>query len=401
MERSEPRLAAWQRSAIRENLARYRRAQEDYALLGKPVVTRSDGRRVFSLVSPPLDSPAARRRVRYLMEDNLSAAGAAASPERLGALPASRTPHVVTIAVTYRCQCRCEHCSAERYRDEVIEAGTALSLAELIDAARQSVELGATCVVLTGGEPLLLDGIYDLVASIDPSKAAATLFTNGECVDEGVARRLAEAGAHGVYVSIDDPDPATHDRNRGRPGLFAKATGALTALAAAGVPTGLSTYVTRERVETGGLEAMMDLARSLGVLEVFLFDVIPTGRLEGQFDCLLSEEHMRAVSTFRAEYARKPEFPRLIHQTLFSSLAYPCAAEGCPAATVQAHVRGNGDVSPCDFTPRSFGNLRERPLSEIWRDMTASPLYAKPSPRCRLSRREFWDRLAAEPQSGA
>ena len=61
---------------------------------------------------------------------------------------------------------------------------------------------------------------------------------------------------------------------------------------------------------------------------------------------------------------------------------------------VQVHLRANGDVSPCDFTPYSFGNIREKPLKDIWDSMTKSPLYAAPSARCRLSTPAFWDKLA-------
>ena len=75
-------------------------------------------------------------------------------------------------------------------------------------------------------------------------------------------------------------------------------------------------------------------------------------------------------------------------------MAYPCVAEGCPAAMAQLHVRTNGDVTPCDFTPQAFGNLRQQPLKDIWRSMTTNSLYANMSARCRLSQPEFCACLA-------
>src|SRR4030042_1460776 len=138
---------------------------------------------------------------------------------------------------------------------------------------------------------------------------------------------------------------------------------------------------------------MMDLARDHQVLEVFLFDVIPTGRLRGQHECLLSDEEAAQIVEFRRKYTSKPDYPRIVHQTMFASIAYPCVAEGCPAAMVQVHLRANGDVSPCAFTPHSFGRLRRQSLGDIWVAMTKSPLYAVPSARCRLSRPAFWAEL--------
>jgi MoaA/NifB/PqqE/SkfB family radical SAM enzyme len=137
------------------------------------------------------------------------------------------------------------------------------------------------------------------------------------------------------------------------------------------------------------------LAKSLKVLEVFIFDVIPTGRLSAQRECMLADEEAEQLREFRRIYNEKPEYPHIIHQTMFSSIAYPCVAEGCPAGMVQVHLRANGDVAPCDFTPHSFGNIRQRSLGEIWEAMTKSSLYAQPSARCRLSQPDFWTKLDA------
>ena len=63
-------LRTWQRTAIRNSMERYRHAQEDYYAGGKPVAEVEGGHKAFSLVSPPMGSPAARRahddgRIRF------------------------------------------------------------------------------------------------------------------------------------------------------------------------------------------------------------------------------------------------------------------------------------------------------------------------------------------------
>lgn len=379
-------LHSWQRSAIRSSMERYRRAQDDYYGNGKALVEVEGGYKAFSLVSPPLGSPATRRRIRLIVDNMVQSSNA-------GAPVAARTPHVITIAVTYNCQCDCAHCSAVDYRQAALGNGHALSYDELRSAIQQALDLGTTCVVLTGGEPLLFEKIYDLIAAVDRSRSVCTIFSNGEFLVEHTVARLKAAGLYGVYVSLDHPDPARHDEHRSRAGLFAKAARGLELCQAAGILTGVSTYATREKLQSGELDALMDLARDLNVLEVFLFDVIPTGRLSGQRECLLSDEEAAQIIEFRRRYAEKPDYPRIIHQTMFASIAYPCVAEGCPAAMVQVHLRANGDVSPCDFTPYSFGSIRRQSLREIWEAMAGSPLYAEPSARCRLSRPDFWVKL--------
>jgi MoaA/NifB/PqqE/SkfB family radical SAM enzyme len=379
-------LQSWQRTAIRNSMERYRHAQEDYYAGGKPLVEVDGGYKAFSLVSPPMGSPVTRRRIRLIVDNMMHSSEA-------GAVLAARTPHVITVAVTYNCQCECAHCSAVDYQRETAKNDSALSYSELQSGIGQALDLGTTCVILTGGEPLLFEKIYDLIAGIDRARSVCTLFSNGEFLLEHTVARLKAAGLYGVYVSIDHADPARHDENRGRPGLFAKAARGLRLCQDAGILTGISTYATREKIGNGELDALMDLARELNVLEVFLFDVIPTGRLNGQKECLLSDAEASQIVEFRRKYAEKPDYPRIVHQTMFASIAYPCVAEGCPAAMVQVHLRANGDVSPCDFTPYSFGSIRRQPLREIWESMAGNSLYAQPSARCRLSNPDFWVKL--------
>jgi len=387
-----PDLKAWQRSAIRNTMANYRHAQDNYYVGGKPLVELEDGYKAFSLLTPPLGSPAARRRVKLIMENMLRPTGAAAGPVSFST--AGRTPHVMTMAVTYNCQCDCLHCSAADYQEKTRRENSALTFEELKSVVGQALDLGTTCVVLTGGEPLLYERIYNLIAAVDKHRSVCTIFTNGEFLLEHTVARLKQAGVYGVFVSLDHSDPERHNIHRRRPGLAGKAYHGLKLCQDAGILTGVSTYATKENIRNGELDAMMDLARSLDVLEVFLFDVIPAGRLSAQRECMLSDEDARLIVEFRAKYTEKPDYPRIIHQTMFSSIAYPCVAEGCPAGMVQVHLRANGDVSPCDFTPYSFGNIQTQSLKEIWESMSAHPLYAEPSARCRLSQPGFWVKLS-------
>ncbi len=384
-------LAGWKFSTIRNKMAMYRRAQENYFLQGKPVVTLDNGDRVFSLLTPPLGSRVARRRIRLIMENMSTRDMLVPRTRKLPA--AARTPHVITIAITYKCQCHCRHCSAAYFQEEVCRQNTALTFEELGDAIAQAVDLGSTCVVLTGGEPLLHDSIFDLIAAVDKSRSICTIFTNGEFLLDSTVENLKKAGVFGIYVSIDHSSPQRHDDNRQRPGLFAKAAEGLARCQRAGLPTGLSTYATREKIRSGELDELMDLAKSLRVLELFLFDVIPTGRLSKHRECILDESEAESLRAFRARYNERRDYPRIIHQTMFSSIAYPCVAEGCPAGMVTVHLRANGDLCPCDFTPTSFGNIRDKSMRDIWQSMTECRLYSKPSARCRLSQPAFWEEL--------
>jgi hypothetical protein len=84
----------WKVYPIRVRMAAYRRAQGDYYLKGKKVVTLENGSRVFSLLAPALGSPASRRRIRQVI-DNMSALDGVTSRGKDHASPA-RTPSVTS-----------------------------------------------------------------------------------------------------------------------------------------------------------------------------------------------------------------------------------------------------------------------------------------------------------------
>lgn len=395
----KPSLEAWQRSLVRDKVQDYRQAVEQYYIRDKRVVQLPDGTKAFSLLSPPIGSAVGRRRLRHIVDDLLGQGPAPVSPAHVPAT--SRTPHFVTIAVTYDCQCACSHCSASGYQRGVRRDASALTRDEFLRCIAEFVDLGASSIVLTGGEPLMSPHLVDLVTSVDRKKAICTIYTNGEYLDDRMVASLAGAGVHGVFVSLDFADAAKHDANRRRPGLFAKAVSGIERCQRAGILTGISACVTREKIATGEMDALMEVGRSLGVLEVCVFDVIPTGRLEASPECALGEAEFMWLRGFRERYNTSPDHPRIIHQSMLTSIAFPCTGEGCPAGIAQMHLRANGQISPCDFTACSFGDVRKEPVARIWARMTSSPAYARPSPRCRLSDPAFLNLLRAGTPPGA
>jgi len=380
--RSEGTLKKWQHSVIRNGIMQYRENLTNYYIKNKAVVEVDLGS-AFSLLSPPLGSAAARRRIRCIMDDMILNQEHVEGGQEVEWV--SKTPHFTTIAVTYRCQCDCEHCSAYQYHQRVQREKSALTHEELKSLVHQAVDLGTTCLILSGGEPLLYDGIYELIAQVDPHQCVSTLFTNGEYLTPEVVKRLKDAGLFGAFVSLDHPDADRHDAHRHRPGIFARAVEGIKQCQDAGILTGISTYATQEKIDSGELDAMMELGKELGVLEVFVFDLIATGKLEDQPHCMLGSRGVEMIREFRRKYNQEYEYPRIIHQTMFTSIAYPCAAEGCPGGVAQMHIRGNGDVCPCDFTPLSFGNIREHSLAEVWQSIRDSEIYSQPSRGCRLA----------------
>lgn len=115
------------------------------------------------------------------------------------------------ISVTDRCNFRCVYCRSadpENYRehDEI------LSWPELERLARIFVALGICKVHLTGGEPLVRDGLEDYVRFLSSLGVQdLSMTTNGHVLAERCDRLIA-AGLHRINISLDSLDPLKFEK---------------------------------------------------------------------------------------------------------------------------------------------------------------------------------------------
>lgn len=114
----------------------------------------------------------------------------------------NRVVDYVRISVTDRCDFRCVYCMAEDMvfapRSEI------LSLEEIQLVGQAFVELGVSKIRLTGGEPLVRNGIVELVdhlSSLDGLKEL-NMTTNGSQLPH-LAEPLYNAGLTRINVSLD------------------------------------------------------------------------------------------------------------------------------------------------------------------------------------------------------
>jgi MoaA/NifB/PqqE/SkfB family radical SAM enzyme len=284
-------------------------------------------------------------------------------------------PHAVTIAVTQECNASCVHCSAFRRG-----SGGTLTTGEWCDVVDQCAELGITDIIITGGEPLLRPDLDVIVRRIVENDCVADIFTNGSMLDEENLDRLQEAGCDTIFVSLDSPMPEEHDFLRGVPGLFDKAISGIRLAVSRDMAVGISTYMSREAVAKGYHHRFLELSRELGVRELTVFDLVPTGRCIKQDELILSDAERETFRVIHEEQWKDIGGPRVC---LMCHVNDP-RIMGCFGVKWQIHITHNGFVTPCDFTPLHFGNVREEPLWDIWHRMKVHPEYDRKTMTCRM-----------------
>ena len=334
-------------------------------------LARYKGMMVTNTFAPPVGSGAQMRALKGMIKTQI-----------LG----KAFPIAMTFAVTYDCMCNCVHCSAgKHFREDAQE----LSTEEAKDLIDQAQKLGIAMLAFTGGEPLIREDLFELISHVDKKKTMPIMFTNGLLLTDENVDKLVEAGLYSIFVSIDSPNPEEHDKLRGMPGLFEKAIHGIQRLKSKGVMVGLSSYATRSNTEKGMYKRMHELGKELGVQNVILFDGVPTGNMLKDTSELLTQALQEEIHKYSSNVFKNKIIPPLSSQAWQNSVEGVISGIGCLAANIQCYASAYGDIAPCDFTPISFGNVRDQPLKKIWKSMIYHPAYNHRSPFCRMQNPGF------------
>jgi len=332
---------------------------------------RWDGKRVANPFAPPVGSRPQIRALKGLVKTHIFGRA---------------FPVAMTFAVTYKCQCNCVHCSAGNHLKNNQKELTTQEAKKLID---DSLDMGVTIIAFTGGEPLLRKDIYELIAYVDQNKAMPIMFTNGLLLTDENIDKLADAGLYTLFVSLDSPNPEEHDQLRGMPGLYETAVRGLKRMKSRGVFVAISSYANRSGTEKGMYKKLYKLAQELGVHNLILFDSVPTGKLLKDTSEVLTPEQREEITKYSEYIFNNSIIPPLSSQSWQNSVEGYLAGIGCLAGNIQYYVSAYGDVSPCDFSPLSFGNIRHESLKDIWRKITDHPAFSYRAQFCRMQHEKF------------
>ncbi len=316
----------------------------------------------------------------------------ATSPSHLLQFTADKKPIVVWNS-TRACNLACVHCyyTAHTQRDPG-ELTTAEAKAMIDDLAA----FGAPVLLFSGGEPLLREDLYELGAYARARGIRTVISTNGTLIDRAAAARIREAGFSYVGISLDGIRE-TNDRFRGRAGAFDAALAGMRHCTEAGVRTGLRLTLNKHNV--ADLNAIFDLLEEEQIRRACFYHLVYAGRGKRiQDDDLTPAESRAAVDLIfdrtedlhrrrvdieiltvdnhadgpyllRRVQERQPERAGEVLQLLRWN-------GGNASGIAIADVDHLGNVHADQFWQHyTFGNVRQRPFSEIWMD-TSDPLMA-------------------------
>ena len=273
----------------------------------------------------------------------------------------------VTLALTYACQLSCTHCSAKDRRSGK-EGESPLSPSRLAELIEEIEACGAVNIHFTGGDPLLSRRLWEMADLIGPKRFILSLVTNGLLLPKKAAA-LRRAGFDLVIVSIDSADPETHDRIRGFPGLHRRAWDGVDEAVATGLQVMVAMVATPRNLDDGDLDRMIETCRRRAI-PLQILPARKMGMWQGEKEVELSPRQ-------KARYFELVRRPGVRWDGQSSYLSPRCLA-----ARERLYIDTEGDVFPCDFCARSFGNIRQERLGVIWKRMVETPPFHQAHGEC-------------------
>ncbi len=267
-------------------------------------------------------------------------------------------PSHAQVGLTNDCPQACAYCYNRDRRGRSMDTET------ILRTVRELKEMGVCWLGLTGGEPLLNPDIARIVASISDD-CAVKLFTTGSTLTREKAEELRQAGLFSVSVSLDHWLPEIHDRNRGLKGAFATALAAIDLFkGTGGIQVGVSAVIGKDMIRRGQVEEFLEFLQGLDIDEAWLCEAKPTVAAFRDQDVVISEAERRQLAGIQDAYNRRGGMT-VNYLGHFESREF----FGCNAGHKMVYVDACGEVSPCVFTPMTFGNIHSRPLAEIFAEM--------------------------------
>jgi Fe-coproporphyrin III synthase len=301
---------------------------------------------------------------------------------------------VVVWNITRACNLKCMHCYAHA-TEKAIEKELSTSQAKIV--LDDLAGFGAPVVLFSGGEPLVRTDLAELASYAVRKGMRAVISTNGTLITKEKAHELKQIGLSYVGVSLDGMEEV-NDRFRKKEGAFRAALSGIENSLEAGLKVGLRFTISKLNKDQVG--PIFDLLEKMEIPRVCFYHLVYAGRGSELMSQDLSHAESREVVDLIIDRTKdlhdrgKPKevltvdnhadgpyvYLRMLTENNPRSnevLELLKMNEGNSSGRGIGCISWDGAVHADQFwRHHSFGNVLERPFSEIWTDMT-DPLMSK------------------------
>jgi len=310
-------------------------------------------------------------------------------------IKAKRNPAgpVVIWNLIRRCNLTCKHCysiSADTHFKGELDTQQVYTVMDDLKG------YGVPVLILSGGEPLLRDDIYDISHRAKELGFYVGLSTNGTLIDESNIQKIADANYNYVGISIDGIKQ-THDEFRRMQGAFDASLKGIRLCHEHGIKIGLRFTLTQDNAHE--LPQLLDLMEQENIEKFYLSHLNYAGRgnknreddvyhkvtreaLDLLFETCLND----LKKGIKREFVTGNNDADGVYLYHWTKQNFPERAEHIKQLLLQwggnssgvniSNIDNLGNVHPDTmWWNYNLGNVKDRPFSQIWED-TSDPLMA-------------------------
>ncbi|PIE61927.1 MAG: heme b synthase [Desulfobacterales bacterium] len=292
---------------------------------------------------------------------------------------AKKTLRLVAWETTRRCNLNCKHCRAVAEDHPYDNELDTVAAYRLLDQIR---EVGQPIIILTGGEPLLRNDIYDIARYGDNIGLRMVMAPNGTLLTADNTKKLKAAGIKRISVSLDGASAKSHDDFRGLTNAFNRTLQGIEYAKAADLPFQINTTITKNNLDE--IPKILVLAEALGAVAHHIFLLVPTGRgkyiLDATIDAKQYEETLnwfydqQDKTPLQLKATCAPHYYRILRQrakadgkkVTFETHGLDAVTRGCLAGTGFCFISHVGRVQTCGFLDVTCGDVTQQHFKDVW-----------------------------------
>lgn len=291
-------------------------------------------------------------------------------------------PKWIAWEITRRCNLNCIHCRSSSELE--IKGHPDITKTDAFRVIDDISSYAKPVVVLSGGEPLLREDIFDIARYGTEKGLRMCLASNGSLITDSICKEIIKSNIKIVSLSLDGSTNQIHDNFRDQKGSFDGVINAINLLKKYKIEFIINSSFTKRNKHD--IENVYKLAKQLGATAWYMFMIVPTGRAEDILDELISEEEYENILQWHYEMEKResellvrptcaPHYYRIVLQMSKASgehfqrrnLKFSTGgSKGCIAGQLICLINVDGDVYPCSYFPKPAGNVLKSGFKDIW-----------------------------------
>ena len=295
---------------------------------------------------------------------------------------------VVVWNVTKQCNLNCIHCYSEsnkktHFNELSTEEGKML-LEDLAD-------YGVPVILFSGGEPLYRNDIFELMEHAKKLNMRVVISTNGTLITKAVAEKIKNIGVSYVGISVDGLR-STHNKFRNNENAFDLAMQGVDNCLELGIKVGFRFTITRKNSKE--IPEIFDLVARKKIPRICFYHLVYSGKGKEIIEEDLTHSETREVvdtiinktkelcdNNLKTEVLTVDNHADGVYLYLRTKQENQAKADkvfellklngGNNSGIKIGCISWDGEVYADQFwRDYSFGNIKKKPFSEIWRDET-------------------------------